>query len=113
MERKTSRLYRLYTDAVRLRFRANRPSSSVFLPNDAAASCRRLALSRAQAESRLKSLPEGTGGKGMLWSLAGRGVSYMPLELPRIGLRALEGPRSEEHTSELQSPMYLVCRLLL
>src|SRR5437762_5532618 len=26
---------------------------------------------------------------------------------------AVEGPRSEEHTSELQSPMYLVCRLLL
>src|SRR5437879_10173643 len=25
----------------------------------------------------------------------------------------LEGLRSEEHTSELQSPMYLVCRLLL
>src|SRR5215210_8970934 len=25
----------------------------------------------------------------------------------------LEGFRSEEHTSELQSPMYLVCRLLL
>src|SRR5437763_8932198 len=24
-----------------------------------------------------------------------------------------EGHRSEEHTSELQSPMYLVCRLLL
>src|SRR5437762_9969470 len=34
-----------------------------------------------------------------------------------ILLRALEQPlkelRSEEHTSELQSPMYLVCRLLL
>src|SRR5437879_8524676 len=28
-----------------------------------------------------------------------------------LGLLAL--PRSEEHTSELQSPMYLVCRLLL
>src|ERR1017187_7104340 len=27
--------------------------------------------------------------------------------------RALAAPRSEEHTSELQSPMYLVCRLLL
>src|SRR2546425_7226000 len=27
--------------------------------------------------------------------------------------RALEGPRSEEHTSELQSLAYLVCRLLL
>src|SRR5437762_13163940 len=25
----------------------------------------------------------------------------------------LSGSRSEEHTSELQSPMYLVCRLLL
>src|SRR5437762_6320536 len=27
--------------------------------------------------------------------------------------RGGQGPRSEEHTSELQSPMYLVCRLLL
>src|SRR5437763_3421172 len=26
---------------------------------------------------------------------------------------AVPGARSEEHTSELQSPMYLVCRLLL
>ena len=25
----------------------------------------------------------------------------------------MDQPRSEEHTSELQSPMYLVCRLLL
>src|SRR5437763_7179556 len=30
----------------------------------------------------------------------------MPASLPRT-------ERSEEHTSELQSPMYLVCRLLL
>ena len=29
-----------------------------------------------------------------------------------LGQRCL-GVRSEEHTSELQSPMYLVCRLLL
>src|SRR5437762_8746781 len=28
-------------------------------------------------------------------------------------LLELPGVRSEEHTSELQSPMYLVCRLLL
>src|SRR5437879_9791853 len=27
--------------------------------------------------------------------------------------QAVQGVRSEEHTSELQSPMYLVCRLLL
>src|SRR5437764_6973850 len=31
-----------------------------------------------------------------------------------VGLRVLvRALRSEEHTSELQSPMYLVCRLLL
>src|SRR5436189_2582206 len=35
-----------------------------------------------------------------------------PGSSPRPG--AADGPgRSEEHTSELQSPMYLVCRLLL
>src|SRR5205823_13681064 len=33
--------------------------------------------------------------------------------LELIARRALEGDRSEEHTSELQSLAYLVCRLLL
>src|SRR5437879_10709278 len=32
---------------------------------------------------------------------------------PARGPGRQAGPRSEEHTSELQSPMYLVCRLLL
>src|SRR5437763_8241640 len=31
----------------------------------------------------------------------------------RIACGTRSGARSEEHTSELQSPMYLVCRLLL
>src|SRR5437762_4985425 len=31
----------------------------------------------------------------------------------RRGLEQMQLLRSEEHTSELQSPMYLVCRLLL
>src|SRR5437879_6990053 len=37
-----------------------------------------------------------------------------PLALPavRIDTQLPGGQRSEEHTSELQSPMYLVCRLL-
>src|SRR5437763_13094008 len=38
------------------------------------------------------------------------------LASPRLGRRAGDADdvaRSEEHTSELQSPMYLVCRLLL
>src|SRR6266446_5862550 len=34
-------------------------------------------------------------------------------ELPPPQRRALEAARSEEHTSELQSPCNLVCRLLL
>src|SRR2546426_5209934 len=37
-----------------------------------------------------------------------------PLQRPRDGLRCgLDTRRSEEHTSELQSPCNLVCRLLL
>src|SRR5690348_17778446 len=31
----------------------------------------------------------------------------------RPGLKFHDGERSEEHTSELQSPVHLVCRLLL
>src|ERR1017187_4702488 len=38
------------------------------------------------------------------------GPSWRPTASPRAAARA---SRSEEHTSELQSPMYLVCRLLL
>src|SRR3712207_7568131 len=34
-------------------------------------------------------------------------------ELPRITWHAFPSLRSEEHTSELQSRQYLVCRLLL
>src|SRR5207244_11028650 len=34
-------------------------------------------------------------------------------EGPRPRLHVPHGPRSEEHTSELQSPDHLVCRLLL
>src|SRR5437762_4829138 len=40
-----------------------------------------------------------------LWLHAGTDLYYKPIYL--------EQKRSEEHTSELQSPMYLVCRLLL
>src|SRR5258707_5265418 len=36
-----------------------------------------------------------------------------PSGCPRIGSIANEVSRSEEHTSELQSRQYLVCRLLL
>src|SRR5256885_8609401 len=35
------------------------------------------------------------------------------LEFPNLVVRPIEQLRSEEHTSELQSPCNLVCRLLL
>src|SRR5437762_10603129 len=40
-------------------------------------------------------------------SVCGRSRGAMPSPSPAVA------SRSEEHTSELQSPMYLVCRLLL
>src|SRR5438876_8904848 len=35
------------------------------------------------------------------------------VEVPIAALPGVPHPRSEEHTSELQSPVHLVCRLLL
>src|SRR2546425_6546765 len=43
---------------------------------------------------------------------ADAGVCYVPLE-SKVSLQPCETTRSEEHTSELQSLAYLVCRLLL
>src|SRR5258708_21919462 len=51
------------------------------------------------------SLPAGVPGRG--WSLARNSSARSPANCPS------ERPRSEEHTSELQSPDHLVCRLLL
>src|SRR3989454_6744859 len=39
--------------------------------------------------------------------------AHLDLAVQRSGQRGVVGPRSEEHTSELQSPCNLVCRLLL
>src|SRR5437879_13669507 len=52
----------------------------------------------------------------MLETLTERSNSYeeiFQLHIPNQVPPALVFDRSEEHTSELQSPMYLVCRLLL
>src|SRR5947209_12411498 len=51
------------------------------------------------------------GGAGLLGGLVEQLVQLRVL----LEVRGLEvvGPRSEEHTSELQSRQYLVCRLLL
>src|SRR3712207_6850921 len=55
----------------------------------------------------------GVGGRGELDEALGQeGVGH---EGAAVGLAQvfLDQPRSEEHTSELQSRQYLVCRLLL
>src|SRR5437879_7324602 len=60
-------------------------------------------------------LDDGAGlrpGGGHLVDARRRQAGRVALGLGRGGKRDSED-RSEEHTSELQSPMYLVCRLLL
>src|SRR3712207_7583534 len=50
------------------------------------------------------------------WSLSQQGRSRSPVLDIAVRIDRVEGPwlnRSEEHTSELQSRQYLVCRLLL
>src|SRR3712207_7601960 len=41
------------------------------------------------------------------------GAQSHPIQRLPVGPLQVRGPRSEEHTSELQSRQYLVCRLLL
>src|SRR3712207_8944671 len=51
-------------------------------------------------------------GAGNLWIATGGGLSR--LDRDRVTWRSYDSAdRSEEHTSELQSRQYLVCRLLL
>src|SRR2546422_7252001 len=44
---------------------------------------------------------------------AASGVSLVTTGAARVTARCRKGTRSEEHTSELQSRLHLVCRLLL
>src|SRR3712207_7443669 len=63
-------------------------------------------------------LPQGDGrdaaARRIQRPLPGRGFPEVLRQLRPARPRAVAaGPRSEEHTSELQSRQYLVCRLLL
>src|SRR3712207_8563363 len=50
---------------------------------------------------------------GMITLAQAAGPQQMGRVMSVIGVPMLLAPRSEEHTSELQSRQYLVCRLLL
>src|SRR3712207_8289287 len=53
------------------------------------------------------------GGSGCLHDVVGRGLEAAVTDVLLDGPREQQRLRSEEHTSELQSRQYLVCRLLL
>src|SRR3712207_7529986 len=69
----------------------------------------------AATNAAFRALDQLTGRGG---GLTARPLSGMPMDAYRVGDNFvahfdLPGVRSEEHTSELQSRQYLVCRLLL
>src|SRR2546429_4836873 len=67
-------------------------------------------------------VPDGSGGGGGLQGVRGavgagrrarRDGDHVPARQDPGGVAVLRDERSEEHTSELQSRLHLVCRLLL
>src|SRR3712207_7469050 len=67
-------------------------------------------LFRSQLRAATGLAPTGTGGRAGVSARGDAGEKYLGA-VRRINAHADE--RSEEHTSELQSRQYLVCRLLL
>src|SRR5256885_13217746 len=66
---------------------------------------------RHHEQNRSQRVIEGGGGRGRALRVLGveAGLNVLVVELKAW----LEAARSEEHTSEIQSPCNLVCRLLL
>src|SRR5437879_10082137 len=60
-----------------------------------------------------RSLPDAAGQVRGGDPVAREGEARPALRAAAVPLHEARADRSEEHTSELQSPMYLVCRLLL
>src|SRR5256885_8151513 len=68
--------------------------------------------SEAQPMNRRQFLTSAATGLALSAS-RGLAVPYADQKPRRVGLIGIGNGRSEEHTSELQSPCNLVCRLLL
>src|SRR5437762_7186946 len=97
------------------------PRSTLFPYTTLFRSCRRpTSMSYVPSETRYHHMKyRRVGRSGLQLPAVSLGLWHnfghdRPLDTQRgIVRRAFDLGRSEEHTSELQSPMYLVCRLLL
>src|SRR5437762_7504761 len=89
-------------------------SSNTSWPTDGSSRNRAARAMRAPAERRLAAVLLAPAlavlASVTLYPLAQAHVLSLERRVPVFGIDEF---RSEEHTSELQSPMYLVCRLLL
>src|SRR5258708_20979771 len=70
-------------------------------------------LSSPLGTKHARSAESGLAGEGLAWSVSVLQMFEYPGRLSLRKAIANRQIRSEEHTSELQSPDHLVCRLLL
>src|SRR5438552_12960708 len=71
-------------------------------------------LARPCSSVSIRWVPRHRGDSAQSWLLFSSGYCMVTLGRHRwLNVRAMPLRRSEEHTSELQSPDHLVCRLLL
>src|SRR5437764_2979474 len=84
-----------------------RPPSSTLFPYTTLfrSECSRSSAPSARCRRPADDIPD-------LWR-PDRRWTLRPVAVPHMSIVDQVAKRSEEHTSELQSPMYLVCRLLL
>src|SRR5947209_15261998 len=87
-----------------------RPPSSTLFPYT---TLFRSTRSRVAAESSAPSAYNRPSGEGASASATFTSACLSDSSVPVAGRNSGSGSRSEEHTSELQSRQYIVCRLLL
>src|SRR3712207_7424022 len=72
-----------------------------------------LSRSRLEGPRHVDDVGKGQVGRRVLGTESGRARTRREVDVRLVERERLDEGRSEEHTSELQSRQYLVCRLLL
>src|SRR3712207_8284044 len=85
----------------------------VFLVGATGAIGRRLVPRLIEAGHEVTAMTRSKEKLGELYDLGAEPVMCDVFDAGRLGSEVARAERSEEHTSELQSRQYLVCRLLL